>query len=66
VVWEGELKRQRWNLFSLHVLTRLATATSVKIDVRISAELPQGRSSDQINASLYELAIEGKFTKKAK
>jgi hypothetical protein len=39
VNWEGELRRDQWNLFSLKVLTRLAQAKSVKINVKVDAEI---------------------------
>jgi len=63
VIWEGELKREQWNLFSLKVLTRLAQAKNVNINVRVSAELPEGQSPDQLNSSIQELGIEGRFTR---
>jgi hypothetical protein len=61
VVWEGQLKREQWNLFSLKVLTRLAQAKDVRIDVRVSAELAEGQSAEQLNTALKELGIDDTF-----
>jgi len=38
VRWEGKLRRDQWNLFSLKVLTRLAQAEDVEIDVNVLLE----------------------------
>ena len=63
VVWEGQLKREQWNLFSLKVLTRLAQSKDVRIDVRVCAELTESQSAEQLNSALKELGIEDRFNK---
>ncbi|MCL4785388.1 MAG: DUF499 domain-containing protein [Verrucomicrobia bacterium] len=63
VTWEGELKREQWNLFSLKVLTRLAQADDLQIDVKVAAKLKEGQSVDQLNAALRELGISETFKK---
>lgn len=63
VRWEGQLKREQWNLFSLKVLTRLAQADDLQIDVKVAAKLKEGQSVDQLNAGLNELGIQDGFRK---
>jgi hypothetical protein len=63
VVWEGELKREQWNLFSLKVLTRLAQADDLQIDVKVKATLKEGQTTEQLNAALRELGIHEEFKK---
>lgn len=62
VTWEGKLRRDQWNLFSLKVLTRLAQADDVEIDVKVKARLKDAQTLDQLNAALKELSITDKFT----
>jgi hypothetical protein len=61
VVWEGELKREQWNLFSLKVLTRLAQSDDLQIDVKVKATLKEGQTTDQLNSALKELGIQEGF-----
>jgi hypothetical protein len=63
VVWEGELKREQWNLFSLKLLTRLAQADDLQIDVKVKATLKEGQTTEQLNAALKELGISDLFGK---
>ena len=63
VVWEGELKREQWNLFSLKVLTRLAQSDDLQIDVKVKATLKEGQTTEQLNAALKELGITSNFKK---
>ena len=63
MVWEGELKREQWNLFSLKVLTRLAQADNVEIQVKVKAMLKEGQTTEQLNAALKELGIQEGFKK---
>jgi alkylhydroperoxidase/carboxymuconolactone decarboxylase family protein YurZ len=63
VVWEGELKREQWNLFSLKVLTRLAQSDDLQIDVKVKATLKEGRTTEQLNSALKELGIQDGFRK---
>jgi hypothetical protein len=49
VVWEGELKREQWNLFSLKVLTRLAQADDLQIEVKVKAKLKEAQTLEQLN-----------------
>ena len=42
---------------------RLAQAKVVRIDVRVSAELAESQSAEQLNSALNELGIEEKFRK---
>jgi hypothetical protein len=63
VVWEGELKREQWNLFSLKVLTRLAQSDDLQIDVKVKATLREGQTTEQLNAALKELGIQDGFRK---
>jgi hypothetical protein len=65
VVWEGELKREQWNLFSLKVLTRLAQAEDLEISVEVSAKLKEAQTLEQLNSALRELGISGIFEKKS-
>ena len=62
VVWEGDLQREQWNLFSLKVLTRLAQADDLKIEVKVWAKLKEGQSVEQLNTALKELGLEPPFT----
>ncbi|HZM06806.1 MAG TPA: DUF499 domain-containing protein [Candidatus Saccharimonadales bacterium] len=64
VSWEGELKREQWNLFSLKVLTRLAQAEDLEIEVRVKAKLKEAQTLEQLNAALKELGISQSFEKK--
>ena len=61
VVWEGEMKREQWNLFSLKVLTRLAEAEGLQINVKVKAKLKEAQTLEQINAALRELGISNPF-----
>jgi len=63
VVWEGELKREQWNLFSLKVLTRLAQSDDLQIDVKVKATLKEGQTTEQLNSALKELGIQDAFRK---
>jgi hypothetical protein len=63
VVWEGPLKREQWNLFSLKVLTRLAQAEDLEIEVKVKAKLKEAQTLEQLNAALKELGIEDQFRK---
>jgi hypothetical protein len=62
VNWEGELRRDQWNLFSLKVLTRLAQAKSVKINVKVDAEIEDTQTLDQLNTGLRELGLTNLFS----
>ena len=63
VAWHGLLKREQWNLFSLKVLTRLAQANDVQIEVKVSAKLKEAQTLEQLNAALKELGIADQFRK---
>jgi hypothetical protein len=63
VVWEGQLKREQWNLFSLKVLTRLAQADNVDIRVKVQAMLKEGQTIEALNTALKELGIQEGFRK---
>jgi len=63
VCWEGQLRREQWNLFSLKVLTRLAQAENVEIEVKVRAMLKEGQSVEQLNSALKELGIDEPFRK---
>ncbi len=63
VSWQGQMKREQWNLFSLKVLTRLAQADNVQIEVKVSAKLKEAQTLEQLNAALKELGIADHFRK---
>jgi hypothetical protein len=63
VAWQGELKREQWNLFSLKVLTRLAQAEDLEIEVKVRAKLKEAQTLEQLNAALKELGIDETFRK---
>jgi hypothetical protein len=63
VAWQGILKREQWNLFSLKVLTRLAQAEDLQIDVKVSAKLKEAQTLEQLNSALKELGIADQFRK---
>jgi hypothetical protein len=63
VSWHGLLKREQWNLFSLKVLTRLAQADDLQIEVKVSAKLKEAQTLEQLNAALKELGIADQFRK---
>jgi len=63
VVWEGELKREQWNLFSLKVLTRLAQSDDLQINVKVKATLKEGQTTEPLNTALRELGINQPFKK---
>jgi hypothetical protein len=62
VNWEGELRRDQWNLFSLKVLMRLAQAKSVTINVKVDAEIEDAQTLDQLNTGLRELGLTNLFS----
>jgi hypothetical protein len=45
------------------VLTRLAQADDLQIDVKVKATLKEGQTTEQLNAALKELGISGLFGK---
>jgi hypothetical protein len=59
--WEGELRRDQWNLFSLKVLTRIPQSSEMTIDVQITAEPEDTAIKDQLNQALKDLGISGEF-----
>lgn len=61
IQWHGELAREQWNLFSLKVLTRLATAEELEIAVQVTATIKDHATLDQLNAALRDLGLSGKF-----
>jgi hypothetical protein len=61
VVWQGALKREQWNLFSLKVLTRLAQSSNLDIKVTVTAKLKDASTLEQLNAALKELGIDELF-----
>lgn len=61
VAWEGSLRREQWNLFSLKVLTRLANAEGVEISVKVRAKLKESHTREELNAALEELGLQGDF-----
>jgi hypothetical protein len=61
VCWEGSLRREQWNLFSLKVLTRLANAEGVGISVKVWAKLKETHTLEELNAALKELGLQGQF-----
>lgn len=61
VSWEGALRREQWNLFSLKVLTRLANAEGVEISVKVRAKLKETHTLEELNASLKELGLADVF-----
>jgi len=63
VAWQGILKREQWNLFSLKVLTRLAQADDLQIEVSVRAKLREAQTLEQLNAALKELGIADQFRK---
>jgi hypothetical protein len=65
VTWQGQLKREQWNLFSLKVLTRMAQADDVEIEVKVKAKLKEAHGIDQLNAALKELGITQMFKKES-
>ena len=48
---------------SLKVLTRLAQADDLKIEVKVSAKLKEAQTLEQLNAALKELGIADHFRK---
>jgi hypothetical protein len=63
VKWEGSLKREQWNLFSLKVLTRLANAEDTEIRVKVQSKLKDVQTLEQLNDALKELGISEQFHK---
>jgi hypothetical protein len=63
VSWRGQLRRDQFNLFSLKVLTRLAQAENLEIEVRVRAKLKEAATLEQLNAALKELGIADQFRK---
>jgi hypothetical protein len=63
VCWQGQLRREQWNLFSLKVLTRLAQAENVEIEVKVRAKLKEAQTLEQLNSALKELGISDSFRK---
>ena len=60
-VWERELTREQWNLFSPKVLTRLAQSDDLQIDVQVKATLKEGQTTEPLNTALKELGIQEGF-----
>jgi hypothetical protein len=63
ISWRGQLRRDQFNLFSLKVLTRLAQAENLEIEVRVRAKLKEAETLEQLNAALKELGIADQFRK---
>jgi hypothetical protein len=61
VSWDGVLRREQWNLFSLKVLTRLANADDVEISVKVRAKLKEAHTLEELNAALKELGLGDEF-----
>jgi hypothetical protein len=61
VVWSGAIKKDQWNLFSLKVLSRLAAAQEVQIQVTVRAKLPDAPSVESANMGLKDLGLTGSF-----
>jgi len=61
VRWQGEVKRDQWNLFSLKLLTRLARSDDVKLRVAVEALIKDAKTLEELNAALRELGLEGTF-----
>jgi len=61
VSWEGDLAREQWNLFSLKVLTKLANAEGLDIQVKVRAKLKDAHTLEQLNDALKELGMDGEF-----
>ncbi len=59
--WEGELRRDQWNLFSLKVLTRLGQADEATIKVKVAAKPKDSSVKDQLNQGLKDLGLPGQF-----
>ena len=63
VCWEGSLRREQWNLFSLKVLTRLSQAEGVEISVKVHAKIKEAHTLDELNSAVKELGLQGEFEK---
>jgi hypothetical protein len=61
VRWQGEVKRDQWNLFSLKLLTRLARSDDVKLKVAVEALIKDAKTLEELNSALRELGLEGTF-----
>ena len=61
IEWQGEIKREQWNLFGLKVLSRLASAKSLKIDVTIRAQVDQSTNTNDLTNGLRDLNLPGEF-----
>ena len=59
--WEGELRRDQWNLFSLKVLTRLGQTDEATIKVQVAAKPKDSSVKDQLNQGLKDLGLQGRF-----
>lgn len=62
IEWSGEVKREQWNLFSLKVLSKLASAKSLRIDVSFHAEVDRTGMQDDINDGLRDLGMDSSAT----
>jgi len=59
--WQGEIKREQWNLFGLKVLSRLASAKELKIAVTIRAQVDQSTNTTDLTNGLRDLNLPGEF-----
>ncbi len=58
--WTGSLPAQKWTTFYMKVLTKLATAGNLKLDVRVSFTAQDGISHqkvEELRAALRELGL---------
>lgn len=59
--WRGTIPKEKWNLFSLRVLTRLSGAEDLDIKITIEAKVPDPTVKQQLNLALQDLELEGEF-----
>lgn len=59
--WTGDLSREKWNLFGLRVLTKLAQSQSLQIKVDVQASVQDGSVVRQLNTAVEELGFRERF-----
>jgi len=61
--WWGIMPKEKWNLFSHRVLTRLSGAEDLKIEINIQAKIKDPSIRQQLNLALKDLGLAGEFEK---
>jgi len=62
IEWRGQLPKDKWNLLSHRVLTKIGNSEDVTIEVAIRATVKDSSVKQQLNTALRDLGLEGEFS----